>query len=99
MIRWGVGVLLAAALLAQQLPDVKTPRAAPEQPVAYSHKLHAGTLKLPCTSCHTVPGEGDFASIPPTAKCMSCHQTIKKDSPEIAKIAAANAKNEEIEWV
>jgi len=99
MPRLGIAALLATIVLhAQQLPDVKTERPAPAQPIAYSHKLHAGQLKLECTSCHTMPGEGDLATLPATARCMSCHETIKKDSPEIAKLAAAHADAKPIEW-
>jgi hypothetical protein len=99
MLRLGITVLLAnIVLVAQQLPDVKTERPAPAQPIAYSHKLHAGQLKLECTSCHTMPGDGESATLPPTEKCMSCHATIKKDSPEIAKLAAAQASDKPVEW-
>jgi hypothetical protein len=97
MNRWGVVVLLAGTALAQP-PEPKVMRPAPQQPVAYSHKLHAGTLKLQCTQCHTMPGDGDFATIPAVDKCMACHKTVKKESPEIAKLAAAAAKGEAIEW-
>jgi len=94
-----LAALTAAALLpAQQLPDVKTERPAPAQPIAYSHKLHAGQLKLECVQCHTIPGEGDLATLPPTAKCMACHKTVKPDSPDIVKLAAADAKHEPIKW-
>ena len=99
MLRLGAALLLAGVILpAQQLPNVKTERPAPAQPIAYSHKLHAGQLKLECTQCHTMPGEGELATLPATAKCMSCHQTVKTDSPEIAKLASAHAKGETIKW-
>jgi hypothetical protein len=97
MYRWVALIPLFGALLAQ-VPEPKVMRAAPQQPIAYSHKTHAGTLKLQCAQCHPVPGDGDFATIPTTATCMACHKTIKKDSPEIAKLAAADAKGEPIEW-
>jgi len=98
MVRWCIGILILGVLLGQQLPDAKTVRPAPEQPIAYSHKLHAGTLKLQCAQCHPIPGDGDFATLPPTATCMGCHKTIKKDSPEIAKLTAAHDAGKPVEW-
>ena|SRR5437867_2023515 len=97
-IRWESGILLAGILLAQQLPDTKTEARAPAQPIAYSHKLHAGDLKLACSQCHTIPGDGYLATLPATAVCMACHETIKKDSPEIAKLAAAHAAGKPVAW-
>jgi cytochrome c7-like protein/class III cytochrome C family protein len=96
--RWGVGILCAGIVMGQGLPDTKVARAAPAQPIAYSHKVHAGDLKLACAQCHPVPGDGEAATLPPTAKCMACHETIKKDSPEIAKLAAAHAAGKALEW-
>ena len=72
---------------------------APEQPVAYSHQLHAGTLKLKCAMCHTNPNPGEMMKFPTVATCMNCHTAIKTDSPEIQKLAAAAKENREIKWV
>jgi hypothetical protein len=53
---------------------------APKQPVAYSHKLHAGDLKMDCRYCHAYAERGPHAGVPPTQVCMNCHQQVKKDS-------------------
>src|SRR5215472_18939818 len=98
MIRWGIFGLLAGILMAQA-PQPKVLLPAPQQPIAYSHKIHAGTLKLQCAQCHPIPGDGDFATIPATSTCMACHKSIKKSNPEIAKLATADAKGEPVEWV
>ena len=49
----------------------------PEQPVAYSHKLHAGELKIDCRYCHVAVEKTAWAGVPPTATCMNCHTNIK----------------------
>jgi hypothetical protein len=98
MVRLGAVMALLGVALAQQLPDARNMPPAPVQPIPYSHKLHAGQLKIECTQCHTMPGDGDFATLPETAKCMTCHQTVKKESPEIAKLAVASAAGTPIEW-
>lgn len=45
----------------------------PEQPVPFSHRLHAGDLKIDCRYCHTTVEKAAFAAIPPTATCLNCH--------------------------
>ena len=72
---------------------------APKQPIAYSHKLHAGQYKIDCNYCHTGVNKGKSAHIPAANICMNCHGVIKKESPEIQKIYAAIEQNKPIEWV
>ncbi|WP_394369965.1 c-type cytochrome [Spirosoma endbachense] len=72
---------------------------APKQPIAYSHKLHAGQYKIDCNYCHTGVNKGKNATIPAANICMNCHGVIKKESPEIQKIYAAIEANRPIEWI
>ncbi len=71
---------------------------APTQPIAYSHKLHAGDLKIDCKYCHVGVETSKSATIPSLNICMNCHKGVQKRSegqegidisPEIAKIYAA----------
>ena len=86
----------------------------PTQPVAFSHKLHAGTLEIDCQYCHTSAAVSKMASIPATNVCMNCHKGVQEgpngDTGEIAKIYASAGFNPEtlqydkepegpIEWV
>ncbi len=72
---------------------------APTQPIAFSHKLHAGKYQIDCQYCHTGVRKGKSANIPSANICMNCHGEIKRGSPEIQKIYAAIEKNEPIKWV
>ena len=72
---------------------------APVQPVAFSHAQHAGQLGLSCLYCHTGVEDAPAAKIPPTQTCMSCHQTIKADSPKIAAVKASFESGKPIPWV
>ncbi|MBD2754689.1 c-type cytochrome [Spirosoma validum] len=72
---------------------------APKQPIAYSHKLHAGQYKIDCNYCHTGAQKGKSATIPAANICMNCHGVIKKESPEIQKIYTAIEENRPIEWI
>jgi hypothetical protein len=70
----------------------------PDQPIAFSHKTHAGVNDINCLYCHFGAEKSRHAGIPPTNVCLNCHSVIKKDSPEIAKIYEALKKNKPIEW-
>ncbi|WP_266362260.1 c-type cytochrome [Tellurirhabdus rosea] len=72
---------------------------APKQPIAFSHKLHAGQYQINCNYCHTGVNKGKSAHIPSANICMNCHGVIKKESPEIQKIYQAIEKDQPIEWV
>ena len=89
--------LFAASVLFGQLPEPKFPRPAPEQPIPFSHKLHAAK-SVACVTCHTMPPPGDFARLPKTEVCMGCHSTIKKDSVAIQKVAAFHSQQKRIPW-
>lgn len=72
---------------------------APKQPIAFSHKIHAGEYEIACQYCHTGVEIGKSANIPSVNICMNCHSSIKTDSPEIKKLYAAQESGEPIEWV
>lgn len=76
---------------------------APKQPIAFSHKIHAGQYEIDCKYCHTGVLKGKSANIPSPNICMSCHNQIKIGTTtgegEIAKIVKAYETNTPIEWV
>jgi hypothetical protein len=72
---------------------------APTQPIAFSHKLHAGQYKIDCSYCHTSVYKGRSANIPSANICMNCHNAIKQNSPQIKKIYEAIESERPIEWI
>lgn len=72
---------------------------APEQPIPYSHRLHAGELGIDCRYCHVNVDKGENATIPPTELCLNCHNVVKKDSPHIQKLRESYVSGKPIEWV
>lgn len=78
---------------------------APTQPIAFSHKVHAGDFKIDCNYCHTGVRISKNANIPSVNICMNCHSSIVKItgatelSTEIQKIYDAKTNNTPIEWV
>jgi hypothetical protein len=69
-----------------------------EQPVAYSHQLHAGTLGIDCRYCHVSVDKSYFANIPATETCMTCHSQIKTGSDKLALVRESYATGEPILW-
>ena len=71
----------------------------PAQPIAFSHKIHAGQYEIDCNYCHTGVNISKSANIPSVNICMNCHNAIETDKPEIQKILTAYEENKPIEWV
>lgn len=67
------GGYLATVLYAATLPTTVNVGHRPAQPVPYSHKLHAGDLKIDCRYCHNTVETAAHAAIPPTETCGNCH--------------------------
>ena len=75
---------------------------APKQPVAYSHALHAGDLKMDCRYCHALVEQGASAGVPPTQTCMNCHAQVKKGSETLKPVYDSWADGngtKSVEWV
>ncbi len=67
------------------------------QPIAFTHKVHLAN-GLQCTDCHVGVDQGPDARIPSVNFCMTCHQVIATDKPEIKKLAAYKARGEDVPW-
>jgi len=63
---------------------------APAQPIAFSHKVHAGMNGVDCNYCHTSARKSKHSGIPSANVCMNCHTYINEGSiagkKEIQKI-------------
>jgi len=70
----------------------------PDQPVAYSHALHAGELGIDCRYCHNTVDVGAKAAVPPTQTCMNCHTRIWADSEELELVREAWSNDTGIAW-
>ena len=74
----------------------------PSQPVAYSHKLHAGKMGIECKYCHHSAEKSKHAGIPSVNVCMNCHAIVHEGpeygTEEIDKLhkAAGYNKNKQV---
>ncbi len=87
----------AVAWFAQ--PDRYVRGYAPEQPIPYSHALHAGTMRIPCLYCHSGADRSRHAGIPAVETCMNCHRVTKTESPAIKELTALYTSGRPLEWV
>ncbi|OFY67627.1 MAG: hypothetical protein A3H98_00130 [Bacteroidetes bacterium RIFCSPLOWO2_02_FULL_36_8] len=75
----------------------------PEQPIAFSHKTHAGVYKINCVYCHNGVEKSKHALIPDVQTCMNCHAGIRKGEKfgkmEISKILDAYKEGKPLAWV
>lgn len=71
----------------------------PEQPVPYSHALHAGELGIDCRYCHNTVEVAAHAAIPPTQTCLNCHAKIRATSPKLAALRESYTTGMPIPWV
>ncbi|MBF9238204.1 c-type cytochrome [Hymenobacter sp. BT683] len=103
VLRGIVGAVFAIVLLYAGVQSVMAVGLAqgyqPTQPIAFSHKLHAGEHQINCAYCHTSVYKSKSANIPSANICMNCHSQIKTESPEIKKIYRAIERKQPIQWV
>jgi len=70
----------------------------PDQPINFSHRLHAGDMQIDCQYCHATVEKSRYAMVPPVATCMNCHKVARTDSPEIIKLTEYYKKNKALPW-
>jgi hypothetical protein len=67
--------MLVSGMSGWRLPDNQQGYA-PKQPIAYSHRLHAGELQIECRFCHSASDKSRHAGIPSSDVCMKCHLQV-----------------------
>ncbi len=72
---------------------------APEQPVPYSHQLHADQLGMDCRYCHNWVEVADHSNVPATQTCMNCHSVVKTESLDLLPVRESWATGASVEWV
>lgn len=85
-------ITLGAGMSSWRWPDIEQGYV-PQQPIAYSHRLHAGELQIDCLFCHSAAGKSRHAGIPSSDVCMKCH-TVVTSSFNALQEEADRAKEE-----
>jgi len=102
-------VILISAFVITEITVVEAknlgrqPGYAPDQPILFSHKIHAGDNKTDCKYCHTTVTESKHAGIPSVNLCMNCHTAVRSGrntgTVEIEKIYKALETGKPVEWI
>jgi hypothetical protein len=50
----------------------------PDQPIFFSHKVHAGVNQINCLYCHGSAWDSKHAAIPSLNICMNCHKVVNE---------------------
>lgn len=100
MSRWPllISLLIVATVAGGVLLTRAQVLAAPEQPIAYSHRAHV-EAGVQCLFCHPSALRSPVAGIPSVQKCMGCHAVIATDKPGIQEVAGYWERREPIPWV
>jgi len=95
-----LGVAILSALLTGLVttPVRRVEGYAPEQPIPFSHQMHAGSMKIDCRYCHIGVETGRHAAIPASSICMNCHSVAALDRPGVKLLRAAYADNRPMVW-
>jgi len=97
----GVTVLVVTPLFA--MVWVRTPIARGEdlsikQPVPFDHRVHVTGLQIDCRYCHAGAERGEWAGLPATDKCASCHTQGWMSSSVFAPVRKSLATGRPIPW-
>jgi hypothetical protein len=95
----GAPVYLVAVLwMVAQQPETMRIGYQPDQPVPYSHALHAGELGMDCRYCHNTVERSAKAAVPPSATCMNCHAQVHPTRDTLLPIREAFAGGDAVRW-
>src|SRR5687767_4715239 len=98
----GVVILLAAAggfiVVFNDTPYISQQGVVREQPVPFSHDHHVRGAGIDCRYCHTSVETSNFAGIPPTRTCMTCHSQLWADSPVLEPVRESFKTGRPIQW-
>ncbi len=72
---------------------------AKEQEVPFSHKHHVSDDGIDCRYCHTSVETSNFAGIPATEICMSCHSQIWTNADMLEPVRESFRTGKSLEWV
>ena len=95
----GITALLLIALLAAGYYLYFPSQLGPEQPISFSHRVHATDKQISCVFCHPDSINGERSGVPPVQTCMLCHSRIISTHPQIQQLWGYYQRREPVPWV
>ncbi len=71
---------------------------APLQPILFSHRHHAGELRIDCRNCHSTVEDAAFAGMPATHTCLACHSQIFTRTVMIQPLVESALRDKPLQW-
>jgi hypothetical protein len=97
------GVFMTYTIVVNAIAMGRSRDYAPDQPIKFSHKVHAGQNRTDCIYCHSAAPNSKSAGIPPVNVCMNCHLLVRNGTRsgamEISKVIKAFEEKKPIEWI
>jgi len=97
------GIFITYSLVVNAIAIGHSPGYSPDQPVKFSHAVHAGQNGTDCIYCHSYAAYSKSAGFPPENVCMNCHLLVRKGTRsgafEIAKVIRGFEEMKPIEWI
>lgn len=90
---------LASVALSQSFNVRLGANKGPQQPILFSHRIHATLNQMDCLYCHNGAANSQWANIPAVSSCMGCHKFSMTDRPEVQKLAGYWERGEQVPWV
>lgn len=99
----GAGFYITQSLVRDAIAIGRSKDYSPDQPIKFSHAVHAGENQIDCLYCHSSAEHGKSAGIPGVNVCMNCHLVVRNGTKtgawEISKVVEAFEKNDPVEWI
>ncbi len=96
-------VYITWSLVVDAIAIGRSPDYSPDQPIKFSHQVHAGQNGTDCIYCHSYAPHSKSAGIPSQNVCMNCHLLVRNGTRsgifEIAKVVSSYGDKKPIEWV
>lgn len=97
------GIFITNSLVVNALAVGHSTDYEPDQPIKFSHEVHAGQNGTDCIYCHSFAHQSKSAGFPPENVCMNCHLLVRNGNRsgmfEIAKVVSSYEENKPIEWI
>ncbi len=98
--RFGLGTILFLLTVMLSFTYLSpSPPIGPQQPIPFSHRIHAGVKQINCRFCHPFVGRSQHAGLPELEKCFFCHQYIIPLHPELVKVRQYFDQRRPVKWV
>jgi hypothetical protein len=89
---------LAAPMIYARMPYATHEGDPVVQPIPFDHRHHVRDDGIDCLYCHEAAERSAFAGVPPSDRCLGCHNQLWNDSALIAPLRASVATGEPIRW-